>query len=163
MQFDDCRDVEATATAPSQKTSFSPLADPAGFRRTWATLDKANGSPADEKPKTRFRLGPVFDRSQVDPLPAPAEPVPLDMPMAPVEGDHLVWAFPRLVELAEELNVTVAVESMPEHQGGCCVPESRTLAINERKPVSHRVKTILHEHCTSTRSCASSAKRATSS
>src|SRR4051812_24084948 len=34
---------------------------------------EAAGSIPEERPRTRFRLGPVFDRSQVDPLPAPAE------------------------------------------------------------------------------------------
>lgn len=106
---------------------------------------KAKGSPDDEKPKTRFRLGPVFDRSQVDPLPAPAEPVPLDSPIVPVEGDDLAWAFPRLTALAEQLGITVVIEPMPERQGGCYLPATQTLAINERKPLNHRVKTMIHE------------------
>jgi len=87
------------------------------------------GDPAD-RPRTWFRLGPVFDRSQVDPQPAPAEPVPLDMPIAAIEGDELAWAFPRLAELAEQLGIVVVVQRMPERQGGCYVPETRTLAIN---------------------------------
>jgi antirestriction protein ArdC len=106
---------------------------------------KAKGSPKDEKPKTRFRLGPVFDRSQVDPLPAPAEPVALDPPIAAIEGDELGWVFPRLAQLAEDLGINVVVEPMPEQQGGCYVPATQTLAINERKPVNHRVKTMVHE------------------
>jgi hypothetical protein len=32
---------------------------------------EAAGAVAKEKPKTRFRLEPVFDRSHVEPLPAP--------------------------------------------------------------------------------------------
>jgi antirestriction protein ArdC len=35
---------------------------------------EAAGADPNDRPKVRFRLGPVFDRSQVDPLPAPAEP-----------------------------------------------------------------------------------------
>src|SRR4051794_19310660 len=44
---------------------------------------KADGEDAAARPRTRFKLGPVFDRSQVEPLPPPAEPLPLDPPIAP--------------------------------------------------------------------------------
>src|SRR4051812_48058474 len=46
---------------------------------------KADGEDAAARPRTHFKLGPVFDRSQVEPLPPPAEPIPLDPPIAPVE------------------------------------------------------------------------------
>lgn len=64
---------------------------------------EAAGAPAAAKPRTRFRLGPVFDRSQVAPLPAPAEPVPLDPPIEAITGDTLAWCFPRLTGLAGEI------------------------------------------------------------
>jgi hypothetical protein len=62
---------------------------------------EAAGAVADDRPRTRFRLGPVFDRSQVEPLPPPAEPVNLDPPIVRVEGDELAWAVGPLVELAQ--------------------------------------------------------------
>src|SRR6476620_8525466 len=86
--------------------------------KEWETA----GGSAGERPRTRFRLGPVFDRSQVEPLPAPAEPAVLDPPVSPVEGDDLFWAFPQLLSLAGELGCTVSVEPMPAAQGGCYVP-----------------------------------------
>src|SRR5271167_2897689 len=43
----------------------------------WA---RAGSDPA-ERPNTHFKLGPVFDREQVGPLPAPATPVPLYSPV----------------------------------------------------------------------------------
>jgi antirestriction protein ArdC len=106
---------------------------------------KAAGAIAAERPRTLFRLGPVFDRSQVEQLPAPAEPVPLDPPISEPEGDDLAWAMLPLTALAESVGYSVVVEPQPERYGGCCVPETRTLAINERKSVNHRVKTLVHE------------------
>src|SRR4051794_2064040 len=54
---------------------------------------EAGGADPADRPRTLFKLGPVFDRSQVDPLPPPAHPVSLDPPIAPVEGEELAWAF----------------------------------------------------------------------
>jgi hypothetical protein len=45
---------------------------------------------------SRFKLGAVFDRSQVAPLPPPADPIPLDPPIRTLEGDGLARIFPRL-------------------------------------------------------------------
>lgn len=79
---------------------------------------EASGRRAEDKPRTRFKLGPVFDRSQVDPLPPPAEPAPLDLLIAPPEGDDLAWALPRLAGLARQLGCTLASEQLPAGCGG---------------------------------------------
>src|SRR3954453_21614924 len=42
---------------------------------------EAAGAGTKDRPKMRFRLGPVFARSQVDRLPEPPEPVNLDPPI----------------------------------------------------------------------------------
>src|SRR3954470_3225977 len=55
---------------------------------------KADGEDAAARPKTHFKLGTGFAPSQIDRLPPPAEPIPLDPPIAPVEGEALAWAFP---------------------------------------------------------------------
>ena len=106
---------------------------------------KAAGAPAAEKPRTRFRLGPVFDRSQVEPLPAPAEPVSLDPPIAPVTGDTLAWTFPRLTALGGEIGCAVVIESMPDSRGGYFEPLSRKIALNAANTINHQVKTLVHE------------------
>jgi hypothetical protein len=49
----------------------------------------------------------VFSAAQVDPLPAPADPVALDPPIAEVQGDSLAWAQGPLEQLAAELGYTV--------------------------------------------------------
>jgi antirestriction protein ArdC len=106
---------------------------------------EAAGAIADERPRTRFRLGPVFDRSQVDPLPAPAEPVNLDPPLVRAEGDELAWCVEPLVELADEAGYNVIFERGPERWGGSCIPATCTLSINNRFSVNQRVKTMVHE------------------
>jgi antirestriction protein ArdC len=63
---------------------------------------EAAGAVAKHRPKMRFRLGPVFYRSQVDPLSTPAKPVNLDPPIVRAEGDELQWTVQPLVELAME-------------------------------------------------------------
>jgi antirestriction protein ArdC len=106
---------------------------------------ECNGAIADERPRTRFKLGAVFDRAQVAPLPPPADPVPLDPPLRTVEGDDLAWVFPRLVELAGELNSGVVIERMPDGRGGYFEPATRRIALNKANPVNHQVKTLVHE------------------
>jgi hypothetical protein len=50
-----------------------------------------------------------------------------------------------LTTLAEGVGYSVVVEPQPERYGGCCDPETHTLAINRRKSVNHRVKPLVHE------------------
>jgi antirestriction protein ArdC len=113
-------------------------------KRQIATWEAA-GARAEDRPRVRFRLGPVWDRSQVTELPPPAEPVPLDPPIVAPEGDSLAWAFPRLTALAGELRCAVLVEPMPAGQGGFFAPEQRVIALNEKNSINHQVKTFVHE------------------
>lgn len=53
---------------------------------------QAAGAKPAERPRVRFRLGAVCDRSQVEPLPAPAQPVVLDAPIVEPDGDELSWS-----------------------------------------------------------------------
>lgn len=74
------------------------------------------GADPREKPPTRFRMLPVFDRSQVDPLPPPAEPQPLDSPgvMVALEGEDLAWTWPLMVAFGDrELELPVELEDLP--------------------------------------------------
>jgi antirestriction protein ArdC len=106
---------------------------------------QAAGAKPEDRPRVRFRLGPVWDRSQVEPLPAPAEPVPLDPPITEPDGDSLAWAFPRLVALAGELGCSVVIERHPDGRGGCFMPELQLISLNEASSVNHQVKTFAHE------------------
>ncbi len=106
---------------------------------------RAAGAVPEDRPRTWFRLGPVFDRSQVEPLPPPAEPVPLDPPIVTLDGDDLAWAWPQLVALADSIGSAVTVKALPEGCGGLYEFKSLDIAINEAASVNQRVKTLVHE------------------
>jgi antirestriction protein ArdC len=106
---------------------------------------RSRGADPAERPRTFFRLGPVFDRSQVDPLPPPAEPIALDPPIAPLEGDELAWAWPKLVTLASDLGSTVTVKWLPPGRGGSYNLTTHAIVINKAASVNQRVKTLVHE------------------
>src|SRR4051794_10625565 len=92
---------------------------------------KADGEKDATRPRTYFKLGPVFDRSQVGPLPPPTDPIPLDPPIAPVEGEDLAWAFAPLVGLAGRIGAAVALEPLPEEIGGYFGSKARRIAVND--------------------------------
>lgn len=106
---------------------------------------RANGADPAERPRTFFRLGPVFDRSQVDPLPPPAEPVALEAPIVPLEGEDLAWAWPKLVALASDLGSSVRVKALPPGCGGSYDLRTFAIEINGAASVNQRVKTLVHE------------------
>lgn len=106
---------------------------------------EAAGAKAADKPRLRFRLGPVWDRSQVEALPPPAEPVALDAPIVAPDGDSLAWAFPRLAALAGELRCSLVIERLPDGLGGYFAIDSRIISLNEASSVNHQVKTLVHE------------------
>lgn len=105
---------------------------------------KAGADPAD-RPRMHFRLGPVFDRSQVSELPPPAEPIPLDPPIHEVSGDDLSWALAPLTAFAVEVGCSVAYEPMPDGRGGYYRPSDRAIRLAEGKALNHTVHTLIHE------------------
>src|SRR5438034_67807 len=102
------RSVPRRAGPPTRRTGC----------RTSPKPNAGRGAKPADRPRTHFKLGPVFDRSQVDPLPPPANPVALDPPIAPVDGEELAWAFPPLIALAGELGSSVDLVALPVGQGG---------------------------------------------
>jgi hypothetical protein len=106
---------------------------------------QAAGADPNKRPRTRFRLGPVWDRSQVEPLPPPAEPVPLDPPITEPGGDSLAWALPQLEALVNELGCTLIFENHHMDLGGFFAPRTKVISINSAHAVNHQVKTLIHE------------------
>jgi hypothetical protein len=104
----------------------------------------AGGDPA-EKPRTRYKLGPVWDRSQVEPLPPPAQPAPLDPPIAEPDGDTLGWTLSELTALVAELGCTLIYEDHPAGRGGSFTASTKQISINRANAVNHQVKTLIHE------------------
>jgi antirestriction protein ArdC len=106
---------------------------------------EAASDDTNNKPRTHFRLGPVWDRSQVEPLPPPAQPIPLDPPISEPEGDTLAWTLPRLTALTEDLGCSLVIERHPDSRGGCFIPSRRIISLNETNSINHQVKTFVHE------------------
>jgi len=106
---------------------------------------QAAGADPDETPRTRYKLGPVWDRSQVESLPPPAEPVPLDAPIGEPDGDTLAWTLPPLTALVAELGCTLIFEDHPPGRGGSFTPSTKQISINRANAVNHQVKTLIHE------------------
>ncbi len=122
--------------------------------RIWARCDpsakkirawRESGADPAERPRPFYRLEPVFDRAQVEPLPAPAVPAPLDPPIAPIAGDTLGWTLPKLERFATDLGVTVGYEPMAQGHDGSYVPRIRHIRINSAVSVNQRVTAGLHE------------------
>ena len=87
----------------------------------------------------------MFSAAQVDPLPPPADPVPLDPPIAEVQGDSLAWALSPLEQLAAELGYTVVYRPLEPGHGGSCNPHTKVLTINSDQAVNARVDVECHE------------------
>lgn len=103
------------------------------------------GADPDSRPRTFFKLGPVFDRSQVAPLPPPAAPVPLDPPIHDIQGEHLAHVLPRLIALAHEHGCTVSFQELSGRRRGYYEPDTRRIVIERHMPANARVKTLVHE------------------
>lgn len=106
---------------------------------------QAAGADPDDKPRTRYKLGPVWDSSQVDPLPAPAQPVALDPPITKPDGDSLAWAYPRLEDLVEQLDCSLTREPHPDGRGGSYDHDRKVISLNQDNSPNHQIKTLVHE------------------
>jgi N-terminal domain of anti-restriction factor ArdC len=113
---------------------------------TKTTLEawRAAGSNPEQKPRTLFKLGAVFDRSQVTPLPPPAEPAPLDPPITPLEGDQLAHLHGPLQRLADEIGYHVAIEPL-NGPDGVCRHHDRAIAVESSLTPNGQIVALLHE------------------
>jgi antirestriction protein ArdC len=107
------------------------------------------GSKPEEEPRTYFRLVPVFDASQVDPLPEfPGEPLSLEPPREPISGDGLADRLPALVEFADSLELEVSVEKIPGAASGYHEPATGRIVIEDIGPdfsANAQVSVLVHE------------------
>jgi antirestriction protein ArdC len=102
------------------------------------------GADPDERPRTFWKLAAVFDRSQVQELPPPAVPAPLDPPIAELAGDDHGHLFAPLTALAAEIGFTVTIDGTPRGDG-VCQPKTRRIVIADRLEPNARVATLVHE------------------
>ena len=106
---------------------------------------RAAGAVPNDRPRTYFRLEAVFSETQVEPLPPPAEPAPLDPPITEVKGDSLAWATAPLQQLADELGYTVVYTPLQPGHGGSCDPAAKCVTINCEQAVNAQVDVLCHE------------------
>lgn len=103
------------------------------------------GSDPSQQPRTSFRLGPVFDRSQVTPLPPPAIPSPVDPPTKEIEGDGFAAVLPRLVALAQEIGSVVQFEVIRGTARGWYELDTKRIVIEKDMTPNAQVRTLIHE------------------
>jgi antirestriction protein ArdC len=116
-------------------------------KKALAAWRKAGSSP-DERPRTYFRLMPVFDRSQVGPLPDfPGGPLDLEPPHEPVLGTGLRHLLSPLGDFAATLGSSVSFEPIPGAAAGYHEPASGRIVIDSDPSVSPnaQVATLIHE------------------
>ncbi len=110
---------------------------------------RSEGADPEEEPRTYFRLVPVFDASQVSPLPEfPGGPVPLEPPHEPTAGDGLADRLPPLVEFADSLELEVAVEKIPGAALGYHEPATGRIVVEDVSPefsANAQVSVLVHE------------------
>ena len=121
---------------------FAPCPPSKAKLQAW----RDGGADPAEKPRTFFRLTAVFDRSQVQELPPPAEPAPLDPPAAAeIDGDELASWLEPLTALAGEIGSTVTFEPIASGADGYYRPKTKAIVIEASHPVNRQVKTFVHE------------------
>jgi antirestriction protein ArdC len=110
---------------------------------------RSEGAKPDEEPRTFFRLLPVFDASQVDPLSEfPGDPVPLEPPHEPITGDALADRVPGLVEFADSLELEVSIEAIPGSALGYHEPATGRIVVEDVGPqfsANAQVSVLVHE------------------
>jgi len=116
---------------------------PPSKRKLQAWRD-AGGDPAT-RPRTYFRLEAVFSQAQIEALPPPAEPAPLEPPIAEVHGDSLAWARHPLEQLAGELGYRVEYRTLAEGHYGSCDREMKVITISDAQALNAQVDATCHE------------------
>jgi hypothetical protein len=98
----------------------------------------------DERTRTFFRAVPVFDRSQVDPLPD-REPTPLEPPSEPITGDSHAHLLGPLRALADELGYRVKQREDTGAADGWCDHENKRIGTAAHLAPNVTVRVLVHE------------------
>ena len=106
---------------------------------------RREGTDDDEqRRRTVFRAVAVFDVSQTEGLPG-TEPVSLDSPSQPIEGDTHAHLLTPLAELAGELSYSVARRPLDGPADGWCDSHRHEIVINDELPANAQVRVLVHE------------------
>lgn len=97
-----------------------------------------------EQGRLLFRVVPVFDRSQVEPLDGRNQ-APLEPPSQPLSGDSHAHLLTPAGELAHQLGYTVTLQPTPCGVGGWCDRRTKTIVIDADAAPNAQVRTLIHE------------------
>jgi hypothetical protein len=100
--------------------------------------------PGEEPRRTVFRAVSVFDVSQTDALPG-TEPVPLESPCQPIEGDTHSHLLAPLQQLAFELGYTVDRRPLDGTADGWCDALTHGIVVNSSLSANAQVRVLVHE------------------
>ena len=89
-------------------------------------------SEDDSERTTFFRMVPVFDIAQTDPIPG-VEQAPLEPPAEPISGDSHAHLIPRLIDFAEKLGFSVSFQDTGS-ASGFCDRAGKRIAVDETLP-----------------------------
>jgi hypothetical protein len=113
--------------------------------------ERANDTPtadgAEETGQARrtvFRAVPVFDVAQTDALPG-AEPVALDPPCQPIEGDTHAHLIVQLEQLGGELGYRVTRRPVDGSAEGWCDRQRCEIVVNSELSANAQVRVLVHE------------------
>lgn len=98
----------------------------------------------EKRPRTFFRLTSVFADNQVQPLPPPADPKPIRVPVVELEGDDLEGFWGPLVDLGAEIGSEVTLGETGTAEG-FYDPSNKAIVIKRDACVNGRVHTLIHE------------------
>jgi hypothetical protein len=105
----------------------------------------ATGKDGGEtKRRMLFRVVPVFDRCQVDPIPGDS-PTPLDAPSQPLTGDSHAHLLEPLITFANALGYSVAFEDIPGATGGWCDQQHHRIVVDAAQAGNAQVRVLVHE------------------
>lgn len=106
---------------------------------------RQSGADPASRPRTYFKLAPVFAQDQVQPLPPPAEPAPLEPPHHQLDGEELAPIIPKLDELAAEIGCTVTEAPIAGSAHGYYEIDTGRIVIDNTLSANARAKTRCHE------------------
>ena len=112
--------------------------------RETQTQQSASDVDGEQSRRTVFRSVSVFDVSQTDPLPG-KEPLPLQPPGEPIEGDSHAHLLAPLDLFAKELGFTVSPRSLEGSADGWCDAKKHQIVVNASLSANAQVRVLVHE------------------
>ncbi len=121
---------------------LAPMSD--RTRDNGAARSEGGGEDGEQPRRTVFRAVAVFDVSQTEGLPG-TEPVSLDSPSQPIQGDTHAHLLTPLTGLAGELGFTVTRRPLDGPADGWCDSHKHEIVISDELSANAQVRVLVHE------------------